>query len=52
MLRLVVNLVAFQIAWFACVLGGAHGLPWLGVGVAALVVALHLWMSDAPRRES
>ncbi len=52
MLRLVVNLVAFQIAWFACVLGGAHGWPWLGVGVAAPVVALHLWMSEAPRREA
>ncbi|QVL48214.1 MAG: DUF2878 domain-containing protein [Thiocapsa sp.] len=52
MLRLVVNLVAFQIAWFACVLGGAHGWPWLGVGVTALVVALHLWMSDGPRREA
>lgn len=50
--RLVVNLVAFQIAWLACVLGGAHGLPWLGVGVAALVVALHLSMSSAPRREA
>ncbi|EGV16062.1 DUF2878 domain-containing protein [Thiocapsa marina] len=52
MLRLAVNLIAFQIAWFACVLGGAHGWPWLGVGVAALVVALHLRLSDAPRREA
>lgn len=52
MLRLILNLVAFQIGWFACVLGGAQGLPWLGVGVVALVVALHLWMSSAPAREA
>ena len=25
-----VNVVLFQIGWFACVLGAAHGLPWIG----------------------
>lgn len=51
MLRLIINLVAFQIGWLASVLGGAWGLPWLGVGVVALVVAWHLRLSAAPARE-
>jgi hypothetical protein len=29
-MRLLVNFVAFQLGWFACVLGAAQGLPWLG----------------------
>ncbi len=28
---LVVNVALFQAGWFACVLGAAHGLPWIGV---------------------
>jgi hypothetical protein len=52
MQRLIINLVAFQVAWFACVLGGAHGLPWLGVGVVAIVAGLHLRLSSNPGRES
>jgi hypothetical protein len=52
MLRFILNLAAFQVGWFACVLGGAQGLPWLGVGVVALVAALHLWLSSSPARET
>lgn len=52
MRHLLVNLVAFQLGWLACVLGGAHGWPWLGVGVMGLVVALHLVSSGSPVRES
>jgi hypothetical protein len=50
-MRLIVNFVAFQVAWFACVLGGAHGRPWIGVAVTALIVALHLRLSARPTRE-
>lgn len=48
---LLVNLVAFQVGWFACVLGGAHGLPWLGVVAAAVLIAVHLWRVAQPRPE-
>jgi hypothetical protein len=41
-MRLLVHFVAFQLGWFACVLGAAQGLPWLGPVVVAVVVALHL----------
>jgi hypothetical protein len=36
------NIVAYQIAWFACVLGAANQLPWIGTSIALVVVALHL----------
>ncbi len=49
--RLLVNFVAFQVAWFACVLGGAQGIPWLGVAVTAVAVAIHLALSPVPGRE-
>ncbi|WP_082368695.1 DUF2878 domain-containing protein [Piscinibacter sakaiensis] len=40
------NAVVFQLAWFACVLGGAHGLPWLGPLAVAAMAAWHLgWVA-------
>jgi hypothetical protein len=50
-MRLLVNFAAFQLGWFACVLGAANGLPWLGPIVVAAVVALHLAMSRRPMSE-
>jgi hypothetical protein len=47
----IVNAVAFQIGWFAAVLGAAHGAAWLGVVVVPLVVALHLTLSPDWRSE-
>ncbi|MDJ0741296.1 MAG: DUF2878 domain-containing protein [Gammaproteobacteria bacterium] len=41
-MRLIVNFVAFQVAWFACVLGGAHGVPWIGPLVVAILAVAHL----------
>jgi len=46
-----VNFVAFQLGWFACVLGAAHGLPWAGTGVALAIVAWHLTRAARPRAE-
>ena len=42
------NIVAYQVAWFACVLGAAHQLPWVGTSIALAVAALHL--AFTPRR--
>lgn len=50
-MRLLLNFAAFQIGWFACVLGAANGLPWLGPVVVAAVVALHLAMVRRPLPE-
>jgi hypothetical protein len=46
---LLMNFAAFQAGWFACILGAANGRPWLGVGIVALAVGLH--MRAAPRRD-
>jgi hypothetical protein len=52
MRRLIINLVLFQIAWLACVLGAAHGLAWAGIAVAAGVIVIHLSQSQLPGREA
>ena len=46
-----VNFVAFQIGWFAAVLGAANNLPWAGPLVIAAVIALHLGIVNRPREE-
>lgn len=47
----VANFMAFQVGWFACVLGAANGMPWLGPVVAILVVGLHLAAVAQPAGE-
>lgn len=46
-----VNFVAFQLGWFACVLSAANGRPWLGALVACIVICLHLYLADRPGPE-
>jgi hypothetical protein len=46
-----INFAAFQIGWFACVLGAAYHMPWVGPVVVALAIALHLQRARAPMRE-
>jgi len=48
---MLVNFVLFQLGWFACVLGAAHGMPWAGVAVALVIVAWHLARAPRPRPE-
>lgn len=45
--RNIVNFVAFQAAWFACVLGAANDLALAGTLAVVGAVVLHLWL--APR---
>jgi len=40
------NMVAYQVAWFACVLSAAFGMPWIGAASALVVVAAHLTLID------
>ena len=42
------NFVAYQLAWFACVLGAAHDLAWAGAVFAVAVAALHLALRRDP----
>jgi Protein of unknown function (DUF2878) len=48
---LLANFLAFQFGWFACVLGGAYGLPWLGSSIAVLIVAWHMTHAARPKQE-
>lgn len=48
---LIVNFLAFQCGWFACVLGAAHGWPWLGTAIAVSIVALHVLRAARPAGE-
>jgi len=36
------NFLAYQLAWFAVILGAARGFAWAGAAVALLVAALHV----------
>jgi len=50
-MAIVVNFVAFQIGWFACVLGAAYHMPLMGTGIALTIVVLHLAYASDPLAE-
>jgi hypothetical protein len=41
-LRVVLNIAAFQVAWWACVLSARASQAWIGIVVAVVVVTVHL----------
>ena len=47
----VVNLVLFQIGWFACVLSAAAGSAWIGIVTVTAIVAWHLRIARRPAQE-
>ena len=48
---ILINFIAFQAGWFACVLGGAHQLPWFGTLLVSVIIAFHLSRASQPRAE-
>ena len=50
-MTLLINFAAFQLGWFACVLGAANGRPWMGPVTVAAVVAMHLVRARRPLPE-
>jgi hypothetical protein len=46
------NFAAFYAGWFACLLGVANGVPFLGPLVIAALLAFHLWASKSTPRET
>ena len=44
-MRKLINVLSFQVGWFAAVLGVAHNMPWLSVVIVPLVLLLHLAMA-------
>ena len=49
--QLIINFTLFQIGWFACILGAAKQLPWLGVIVVTVIVAWHLQQAKQAKPE-
>jgi len=47
-----INFVAFQVAWFACVVSAASAVPHYGLLVAAGVVLLHLMLAQRKQAEA
>ena len=50
-MAVVVNFMAFQLGWFACVLGAAHYMPLMGTGIALTIIVLHLAYATDPLAE-
>ena len=48
---LIINFILFQIAWFACVIGAAKGMPWLGVVVTVIALMWHLYQAKNAKSE-
>lgn len=48
----IINFILFQIAWFACVLGAANAMPWLGVAVTAFSLIWHLYQAKQAKPEA
>ncbi len=48
----IVNFVVFQAAWFAAVLGAAHGVPLWGTAAVVAAIGWHLAVSARPRAEA
>ena len=50
--RAALNVALYQAGWFACVLGAANGLPWVGGAAAVAIVVWHLATAPWPGREA
>ncbi len=48
---IIINFILFQLAWFACVIGAAKGMPWLGVAVTVFALSWHLYQAKNIRSE-
>jgi hypothetical protein len=50
-LRQLANFVIFEAAWFACILGVAHGVPLWGTAAVVAAIAWHVAISARPATE-
>ncbi len=51
-MRIAINIVAYQLAWWACILSARAEASWVGLAVTAAVLALHLLITPDRRREA
>ena len=48
---MMINVILFQVSWFACVVGAANNFPYLGIIVTSGILAWHLIQAKAPKAE-
>jgi uncharacterized membrane protein YqaE (UPF0057 family) len=48
---IIINILLFQLGWFACVLGGAYGHPLLGSLVAVAIILFHCYRATDKNSE-
>ena len=51
-MRALASFVGLQLGWFACVLGAAHGRPWLGPVVVLVALSVHVARQHSSGREA
>ncbi len=51
-MRAFASFVGLQLGWFACVLGAAHGHPWLGPVVVLVALSVHVERQPSRWREA
>ena len=50
-MRVLLNVIAFNVGWFACALSAAWHLPWIGTGIVLLLAGVHLQLAVRPLQE-
>ena len=50
-MSVLLNAIAFKVAWLSTIFGGANELPMLGPLAVMIAVGLHLWFAAEPHRE-
>ena len=50
-INVITNFVLYQIGWFACVIGAAKQMPWLGVIAVLIIIIWHLTQAKQPKQE-
>ena len=51
MKNIVLNIILFQLGWFACVLSAASNQPLIGAVVAVAIISIHLFISQQYKEE-
>lgn len=47
----IINVIVFQVGWFASILSAANGMPWIAAASGLMVVAVHLARAQDARAE-
>lgn len=49
--EVIINFILMQVAWFICVMGAAHEMPWIGVFATVFVVLWHFKQAQQAKPE-